>query len=82
MPDNIKKFEEREIRYMYEAEDFSDTIRNEGLQVVHNGFEKCIVENIEEIKDIDHLPLRVSDDKKLASEIIETFLNIDEKRTG
>ena len=54
MSNNIKKFEEREIRYMYEVEDFSDTIRNESLQVVHNGFEKCVVENIEEIKDIDH----------------------------
>ena len=47
--------DEREIRYMYEVEDFSDTIRNEGPLVVRNGFEKCSVENIEEIKDIDPL---------------------------
>ena len=35
---------------MYEVKDFSDIIRNEGPQVLHNGFEKCTVEILRKSK--------------------------------
>ena len=44
---------EAEIRQLYDEENFSDIIRNEGFREVENGFEKRVKEIRKEIKDVD-----------------------------